>query len=83
MVTAEISSQAYQVHRTYGQHFRYGIFLNIGPDHISPHEHPTMEDYLRCKEALLENSDVAIIVRSTDYFDHVLAAAKRPTAPSW
>ncbi len=43
-----------------------------------------MEDYLRCKEALLENSDVAIIVRSTDYFDHVLAtAAKRPTAPSW
>ena len=77
VVTAEISSQAYQVHRTYGQHFRYGIFLNIGPDHISPHEHPTMEDYLRCKEALLENSDVAIIVRSTDYFDHVLAAAKK------
>lgn len=36
IVTAEISSQAYQVHRTYGQHFRYGIFLNIGPDHISP-----------------------------------------------
>ena len=77
VVTAEISSQAYQVHRTYGQHFRYGIFLDIGPDHISPHEHPTMEDYLRCKEALLENSDVAIIVRSTDYFDHVLAAAKK------
>ncbi len=77
IVTAEISSQAYQVHRVYGQHFQYGIFLNIGPDHISPHEHPTMEDYLHCKEALLENSDTAIIVRSTDYFDHVLSAAKK------
>lgn len=77
IVTAEISSQAYQVHRVYGQHFQYGVFLNIGPDHISPHEHPTMEDYLHCKEALLENSDTAIIVRSTDYFDHVLAAAKK------
>ena len=47
IVTAEISSQSYQVHRTYGQRFQYGIFLNIGPDHISSHEHPTMEDYLR------------------------------------
>ena len=36
-----------------------------------------MEDYLRCKEALLENSDTAVIVRSTDYFDHVLAAAQK------
>ena len=77
IVTAEISSQSYQVHRTYGQRFQYGIFLNIGPDHISSHEHPTMEDYLRCKEALLENSDTAVIVRSTDYFDHVLAAAQK------
>ena len=77
IVTAEISSQAYQVHRVYGQHFQYGVFLNIGPDHISPHEHSTMEDYLHCKEALLENSDTAVIVRSTDYFDHVLAAAKK------
>lgn len=77
IVTAEISSQAYQVHRTYGQHFNLGIFLNIGPDHISPHEHPTMEDYLHCKEALLENSDIAIVVRSTDFFDHVCAAAQK------
>lgn len=75
IVTLEVSSQAYQVHRVYGQHFNYGAFLNIGPDHISPHEHPTMEDYLHCKEALLENSDVAVVVRSTDYFDDVLRAA--------
>lgn len=75
-VTAEISSQAYKVDRVYGQHFDYGIFLNIGPDHISPHEHPTMEDYLMSKVALLENSDVAVICRDTDYFDTVYQSAK-------
>ncbi len=76
IVTIEISSQTYKVDRAYGQHFDYGVFLNIGPDHISPQEHPSMEDYLRCKIALLENSDTAVICRDTDCFDTVYAAAK-------
>lgn len=76
IVTIEISSQTYKVDRAYGQHFNYGVFLNIGPDHISPHEHPNMEDYLQCKIALLEHSDTAVICRDTDYFDTVYAAAK-------
>ena len=76
IVTAEISSQAYKVDRVYGQHFDYGVFLNIGMDHISPYEHPDMEDYLACKTALLENSTVSVICRDIDYFDHVYAAAK-------
>ncbi len=76
VVTIEISSQTYKVDRAYGQHFTYGVFLNIGPDHISPHEHPDMVDYLRCKIALLENSDTAVICRDTDYFDEIYAAAK-------
>lgn len=76
IVTTEISSQAYKVDRVYGQHFDYGIFLNIGPDHISPHEHPTMEDYLMSKVALLENSTVGVICRDTDYFETVYNAAK-------
>ena len=75
VVTTEISSQAYKVHRVYGQHFQYGVFLNIGPDHISPHEHPDMEDYLRCKIALLENSDTAVICRDTDYFEKIYQSA--------
>ncbi len=75
-VTSEISSQAYNVDRVYGQPFNYGIFLNIAPDHISDYEHPTMEQYLQCKIALLENSEVGIICRDTDYFDTVYAAAK-------
>ena len=76
IATTEISSQAYQVSRVYGEHFDFGAFLNIGPDHISEREHPTMEDYLACKIALLENSETAIICRDTAYFDTVYAAAK-------
>ena len=74
-VTSEISSQAFKVERVYGQHFDYGVFLNISPDHISPFEHPDMADYLACKTALLRNSTVSIICRDTDYFDSVYAAA--------
>ena len=76
IVTTEISSQAYKVDRVYGEHFDYGIFLNIGADHIGPHEHPTMEDYLQCKIALLKHSDTAIICRDTDRFETVYAAAQ-------
>ena len=76
IATTEISSQAYQVSRVYGEHFDFGVFLNIVPDHISEREHPTMEDYLACKIALLENSETAIICRDTAYFDTVYAAAK-------
>ena len=64
-VTSEISSQAYNVDRVYDQPFNYGIFLNIAPDHISDYEHPTMENYLACKIALLENSEVGVICRDT------------------
>ena len=41
----EVSSQAYKVQRVYGFTFDVGAFLNITPDHISPIEHPTLEDY--------------------------------------
>lgn len=42
----EVSSQAYKVDRVYGLTFDVAAFLNISPDHISPIEHPTFEDYL-------------------------------------
>ncbi|PWG59885.1 UDP-N-acetylmuramoyl-L-alanyl-D-glutamate--2,6-diaminopimelate ligase [Bifidobacterium catulorum] len=52
----EVSSQAYKVDRVYGLTFDVGAFLNISPDHISPIEHPTFEDYLYCKRQLIANS---------------------------
>ena len=52
----EVSSQAYKVDRVYGLTFDLGAFLNISPDHVSPMEHPTFEDYLYCKRRIAYNS---------------------------
>ncbi|MEE1296478.1 MAG: UDP-N-acetylmuramoyl-L-alanyl-D-glutamate--2,6-diaminopimelate ligase [Bifidobacterium sp.] len=52
----EVSSQAYKVNRVYGLEFDAAAFLNISPDHISPIEHPTFEDYLWCKRQLVRHT---------------------------
>ena len=76
-MTAEVSSQAYQVERVYGEHFDIGVFLNFSEDHISPKEHASMEEYLQCKLRLLENSDRAVLCRETAQFDRVYDTARR------
>ena len=64
----EVSSQAYKLQRVYGLTFDIGIFLNISPDHISPIEHPTFDDYYYCKRQLIENSKQMILnVDTKDY----------------
>ena len=46
-----------------------GIFLNISPDHISPIEHPTFDDYFYCKRQLILNSKTVVLNHESDYFD--------------
>lgn len=67
----EVSSQAYKTNRVYGLQFDVGIFLNITPDHISPIEHPTFDDYFYCKRQLIVHSKTVILNRDSDYF-HLL-----------
>ena len=62
----EVSSQAYKVHRVHGLAFDIGAFLNISPDHISPIEHPTFEDYLYCKRQLITNSKTLVVNADCD-----------------
>ncbi len=57
----EVSSQAYKVQRLYGITFDVGAFLNISPDHISPIEHPTFEDYLYCKRQLITHARTLVL----------------------
>ncbi|MGM0126159.1 UDP-N-acetylmuramoyl-L-alanyl-D-glutamate-L-lysine ligase [Enterococcus sp. AZ194] len=64
----EVSSQAYKTQRVYGLTFDIGLFLNISPDHISPIEHPTFDDYFYCKRQLLLHSKKVIINHETDYY---------------
>ena len=57
----EVSSQAYKVDRVYGLTFDVAAFLNISPDHISPIEHPTFEDYLYCKRQIIANAKSLVL----------------------
>ncbi|MBO0423236.1 UDP-N-acetylmuramoyl-L-alanyl-D-glutamate--L-lysine ligase [Enterococcus plantarum] len=64
----EVSSQAYKTNRVYGLFFDVGIFLNITPDHISPIEHPTFDDYFYCKRQLIKHSKTMVLNHESDYF---------------
>ena len=73
----EVSSQAYKVNRVYGLKFDVAAFLNISPDHISPIEHPTFEDYLYCKRQIIANTKRLVLNADTDHVDLLLQDAKR------
>ncbi len=57
----EVSSQAMKLERVTGCDFDISLFTNLSEDHISPKEHPNMEDYFNCKLQLLKISKHAVI----------------------
>ena len=73
----EVSSQAYKVNRVYGLTFDVGVFLNISPDHISPIEHPTFEDYLWCKRQIVDNCRTLVLGADADHADLIRQQAQR------
>lgn len=73
----EVSSQAYKVNRVYGLKFDVAAFLNISPDHISPIEHPTFEDYLYCKRQIIANTKRLVLNADADHADLLLQDAER------
>ena len=48
-VVMEVSSQSLKLHRVDDCQFNIGLFTNFSEDHISPKEHPDMEDYFNSK----------------------------------
>lgn len=77
----EVSSQAYKVERVYNLHFTVGAFLNIFPDHISPIEHPTFDDYFACKREIIKNSDQVIIGSDIQYRDQIEDDVRAASVP--
>lgn len=57
----EVSSQATKMERVTGCDFDVGVFTNLSEDHISPKEHPNMEDYFNCKLQLLKMAKCGVI----------------------
>lgn len=68
VVVMEVSSQSLKLDRVAGLEFEVGIFTNFLRDHISPKEHPDMEDYFNskvkmfymCKKAYINADDIQV-----------------------
>lgn len=75
VVVMEVSSQSLKLDRVAGLNFDIGIFTNFLRDHISPKEHPDMEDYFNskvklfkmCKKVYINADDLHVIkIRKMD-----------------
>ena len=67
VVVLEVSSQAMKLDRVVGCDFDITLFTNLSEDHISPKEHPTMEDYFQAKLSLLKMSPTCVINLDNEY----------------
>ena len=67
VVILEVSSQAMKLDRVVGCDFDIALFTNLSEDHISPNEHPTMEDYFEAKLSLLKMSPVCVVNLDNEY----------------
>jgi len=72
----EVSSQALKYDRTKGIIYDVAAFMNIGQDHISPIEHPSLEDYVASKMILMKQCRTACINLDSDYARMAIEAAK-------
>lgn len=71
----EVSSQGLMLDRVYGCRFKTGAFTNLYHDHIGPHEHASMEEYLQAKLLLIRRCETAVINRDIEQYDKVRQAA--------
>ena len=74
-VVMECSSQALRYGRMIGVELAVGAFLNIGEDHISPNEHPDLEDYFRSKLKIFDAAGAAVVNLDSDRAGEIMAAA--------
>ena len=70
-VVMEVSSEGLMLHRVDGFTFDYGIFTNLGPDHIGPNEHKDLDDYIHCKSLLFKQCRHGIVNMDDDYVDRI------------
>ncbi len=61
VVVMEVSSQSLKLHRVDACEFDMVLFTNFSEDHISPKEHPDMEDYFQSKLKLFEMCKTGIV----------------------
>ncbi len=72
VVIMEVSSQSLKLSRVAGCNFDIGVFTNFSEDHISPKEHPDMEDYLNSKLKLFDKCKTAYVNVDNIYASRIL-----------
>lgn len=70
-VVMEVSSGGLMMNRVEDIRFRYGIYLNLTPDHIGEKEHPTFEHYRDSKAKLFKMADISIINADDAHAEHM------------
>lgn len=75
-MSIEVSSQALKYDRAKGVMFEAGAFLNIGSDHISPVEHPDLEDYLNSKLKIFSQCRKACYSLDSDRQEEIRKASE-------
>ena len=63
----EVSSQSMKLDRVVGCDFDVCLFTNFSEDHISPNEHPTMEDYFQAKLSILKLAPKCVVNVDNEY----------------
>ena len=76
-IICEISSQGLKDHRTHGVVFDIACFLNFGIDHLSPDEHPTLDDYFNSKASLFSACRRAVVNLDSERSSDILSVAKK------
>ena len=71
----EVSSQGLKYGRVEGLEFEIAAVTNIGRDHVSPVEHPSLEDYVASKLKIFTQCRRAVVGLATEHLDEILAAA--------
>lgn len=76
----EVSSQGLMLNRVYGCRFNVGAFTNLYHDHIGENEHSDMDDYLKAKLLIFDQSDTGLINADSAESDRVIryASARCP-----
>ena len=76
-IVMEVSSQALKYNRVYTLNYNYGVFLNIGEDHISPIEHTSFEDYFESKLKIFPKIKTALVNMDSDYYNRIIEEAQK------
>ncbi|MGN0382860.1 MAG: UDP-N-acetylmuramoyl-L-alanyl-D-glutamate--2,6-diaminopimelate ligase [Eubacterium sp.] len=71
-VVMEVSSQGLMLHRVSGFVFDYGIFTNLGQDHIGENEHKDFHDYMNCKRLLFKQCRHGIFNKDDEHFKNMI-----------